>query len=215
MNKARLLFVLSRAEACRPFLTRLQAQKPLIHELLPRCCQLFLSLAEDVMLPEKIPATSGAISSLNLKDSSLYREPGHATYMRLLTQTLEGVDRDEKKKLAEEFMSASKAQLQYLKEHLPFNHVLYRSVLFADPTRRKEPELQNRGNTVANIFKRFSESEKAKILVQLGVYKTLPDDQVPPFDEVNGRVDHCTMCTLVSIFTSQPNKLRPTVKVVF
>ena len=26
---------------------------------------------------------------------------------------------------------------------------------------------------------------------------------------------HCTMCTLVSIFTSQPNKLRPTVKVVF
>ena len=64
------------------------------------------------MLPEKIPATSGAISSLNLKDSSLYREPGHATYIRLLTQTLEGVDRDEKKKLAEELLSASKAQLQ-------------------------------------------------------------------------------------------------------
>ena len=51
-----------------------------------------------------------------------------------------------------------------------------RSVLFSDPTKRKEPELQIRGNTVANIFKRFSESEKAKFLVQLGVYKTLPDD---------------------------------------
>ena len=29
------------------------------------------------------------------------------------------------------------------------------------------------------------------------------------------RLRHCTMCTMVSIFTSQPNKLRPTVKVVF
>lgn len=43
---------------------------------------------------------------------------------------------------------------------------------------------------MANIFRRFSDSERAKIAVALGIYKTLPDNQVPHFDDNNGRVDH-------------------------
>ena len=37
----------------------------------------------------------------------------------------------------------------------------------------------------------------------------------PPMCTHNMYPIHCTVCTLYSIFTSQPNKLRPTVKFVF
>ena len=184
------MFVVILAEACRPFLTRLQSMRPLIQELLPRCCQLFLALAENIMKPDKIPQTAGDIAMLNLKDSSLFKAASEATYMKTLSKTLEGLDKAEKSKLADEFLAACKAQLEYLKDHLPFKSRLLQCVIFADPCNRKLPDLQDRGNIVANIFKRFSDSERAKIAVALNIYKTLPDTEVPSFDDVKDRVDH-------------------------
>ena len=113
------MFVVILAEACRPFLTRLQSMRSLIQELLPRCCQLFLALAENIMKPDKIPQTAGDIAMLNLKDSSLFKAASEATYMKTLSKTLEGLDKAEKSKLADEFLAACKAQLEYLKDHLP------------------------------------------------------------------------------------------------
>ena len=183
------MFVAILAETCRPFLTRLQSQRPLIQELLPRCCQLFVALAENVMEPEKVPHTAQDIATINLKDSTLYKAASDASYMKTLSKTLLGVDKPEKSKLAEEFLAASKAQLQYLKDHLPLKNRLLQCAIFADPCNRKEKDVQERGNIVANIFKRFSDSERAKIAVALAMYKSLPDNLVPSFDDVNGRVD--------------------------
>ena len=67
------MFVQILAETCRPFLTRLQSQRPLIQELLPCCCQLFVALAENVMEPEKVPHTAQDIATFNLKDASIYK----------------------------------------------------------------------------------------------------------------------------------------------
>ena len=67
------MFVQILAETCRPFLTRLQSQRPLIQELLPYCCQLFVARAENVMEPEKVPHTAQDIATFNLKDASIYK----------------------------------------------------------------------------------------------------------------------------------------------
>ena len=67
------MFVQILAETCRPFLTRLQSQRPLIQELLPYCCQLFVARAENVMEPEKVPHTAQDIATINLKDASIYK----------------------------------------------------------------------------------------------------------------------------------------------
>ena len=189
-NKARLLFVHILSEANRPFLMRLQARKPLIHELLPRCVELFINLAQFVLLDDKIPENASEIAALNLKDSNIFKSPSDAGYMRTLGGTLEGLDKEGKAILAKEFLSAMKEQLLYLQTHLPFKNKLLQCVVFADPSRRTDPRLTDRANIVANIFRRFGESEKAKIVAQLAFYKSVPADQLPEFDEVKDRVDH-------------------------
>ena len=107
-NKARLLFVHILSEVNRPFLMRLQARKPLIHELLPRCIELFINLAQFVLLDDKIPETAAEIAAVNLKDSSIFKSPLDAGYMMTLRGTLEGVDKDGKVLLAKEFLLAMK-----------------------------------------------------------------------------------------------------------
>ena len=68
-------------------------------------------------------------------------------------------------------------------------------VVFADPSRRTEARLTER----ANIFRRFSESKKAKIVAQLAFYKSMSADELPEFDEVKDRVDHWWRKVFVSL----------------
>lgn len=188
-NLARLQFIVMIAHTCRPFLIRLQARRPLAHELYDQCGALFLRLAVNVIKPEKMPKKTEDIISLDLDETENYKVAREAGYVSQLADTLVDVRGTERKELYKEMMEAVKSQLQYMKTRLPYDNKLLRALAFLHPDKRNHMELGTMAQTVASELKRFNASDRARLAVQISHYKCLPGDLLPPFDSFSGRVD--------------------------
>ena len=188
LNKARLQWVAGQAEKSRPFLLRLQARHPLIHELYERCVELFNRVGSAIFRPEKIPTCGAEVAGFDLDNEENLKPSWQAAYVDVTKETLQGVPMEKKKKLYRELKAATIEQLQYLQSHLPYKSDLVPALMFAHPLRRNLDNLQTLALFTARALKRFSSADEARIATQINAYQYLP--QVPPFDPMKDRVDH-------------------------
>ena len=96
----------------RPFLLRLQARHPLIHELYEKCGELFNKVGSAINRPVKEPTCASEVASFNLDNEENLKPSWQAAYMDVLKETLQGVPVEEKKKLYREFKAATPEQLE-------------------------------------------------------------------------------------------------------
>jgi hypothetical protein len=133
LNLARLQFVVYIAHICRPFLVRLQARRPLAHELYDLCGSLYNRLAENVIKPENMPKKTEDIAAQDLEETGCFKVPREAGFVGQLTDTLASVSGTRRKELYKEMVTAVVIQLKYLQSHLPYENQLIRAVSFMNP----------------------------------------------------------------------------------
>ena len=74
----------------RPFLLRLQARHPLIHELYEKCGELFNKVGSAINRPVKEPTCASEVASFNLDNEENLKPSWQAAYMDVLKETLQG-----------------------------------------------------------------------------------------------------------------------------
>ena len=190
VNLARLQLVLFVARLCRPFLLKLQACRPLVHELYAQCEALFIRIGQLVLKEEKLPKTGEAIKKLDLSSDKIFKPSKEAGFRPMLDATLADVEEKEKLDLLREMKKAVIEQLKYLQTHLPFSDVFIKNLSFLHPDLRSSSDLATSALSVAERLKRFSAADRANLVVQIAIYQGLPSNQLPEFDSLRGRIDH-------------------------
>ena len=74
----------------RPFLLRLQARHPLIHELYEKCGELINKVGSAINRPVKEPTCASEVASFNLDNEENLKPSWQAAYMDVLKETLQG-----------------------------------------------------------------------------------------------------------------------------
>ena len=74
-NLARLKFVSLLASLCKPFLLKLQAERPLVYELYSKMGGLFSSISATIMKPSQVPQDGKGVLKVDLKSKDILLEP--------------------------------------------------------------------------------------------------------------------------------------------
>ena len=190
LNLARLQFVAAIERLNRPFLLKLQACRPLVHELYSQCVSLFKRVGHLIIKDSKLPKTGEDVAALKLTDNHIFKKSKDCEFVESVTETLKNVGDEEKDRLLREMKEAVKAELTYLQSHLPFKNKFIQNLTFLHPDNRAEDTVVTFAMEVATAMKRFTLVERNDMRTQVLQYKSLDPDQVPSFDNISGRLDH-------------------------
>ena len=187
-TKAKLKFLILICKKTKWFLTKLQSERPQIHELYIDSGTMFLEIAKLVIKPEALTNNIGDYSKIDLEENLVHST--QCGFLAELDSEFKDLDSDTRKKLRREMRAAVLAMLEYLQSHLPLVDELLSYIGFLNPDKRTTDDIAVAGRWVASKLKRFTELELARIFEQLSFYISLPGEAVPKYEgEKRDRLD--------------------------
>ena len=187
-TKAKVKFLIILCKKTKWFLTKLQSERPQIHELYIDSGSMFLDIARLVIKPEALTGNIQDYSKIDLEENLLHST--HCGFLAQLDPEMKDLDSDTRKKLRREMRAAVLAMLEYLQSHLPLDDELLMFMGFLNPDKRNTDDNAQAGKWVASKLKRFTELELDRIFEQLSFYVSLPGEAVPKFEgEKRDRLD--------------------------
>ena len=193
-TKIRLKFLSFLAQQTKTFLTLLQAERPMIHILHELALTTFQKIAKLVIKGEDVPKTAKGVVDLKLKDGEIDEElllPSRdCVYLVNISEDISKLSSQQRREIRSELRESVLAMLRFMQEKLPYDKPIYAMFGFIDPKNRDKADMPKNGVAVAKFLNRFNAEEKEKLGVQLNLYGSLPEDQIPSYDRTKDRVDH-------------------------
>ena len=205
-TKIRVKFLVLVAQTTQTFLTLLQSQKPMIHQLQELAFDMFSRLSNMVIKVEKRPTKASKVKTLDLSDSSVLLTSKECGFLACCSQDVAMLTSEDRQEMRRELRESVLATLKYMQTNLPWDKPLYEQLSFMDPMKRTASETVTNGVAVAVFLNRFTQPEQVHLSVLLGQYQALPPAEVPSYSKT-GRVDHWWV-KIFNIMTNI-NKERP------
>lgn len=190
LTKIRLKFLSFLAQQTKTFLTLLQTERPLIHILHELSINTFQKIARLVINANEVPKTAKEVVELDLKNEDILVSSRECGYLVNLEDELNKLNSKQRREIRLELRNSTLEMLRYMQSNLPYDKTIYSLFEFIDPKNRVKGDMAKNGVAVAKYLNRFSSEEKEKLVIQLNLYTSIPEDQIPSFDKTNDRVDH-------------------------
>ena len=177
-TKIRCKFLILLGQTTKTFLTLLQPQKPMIHQLQDLSFNMFTRLSNMVLKTEVRPTEARYVKNLDLTDGSIFLHSKDCGFMVCCAEEMANLKSEERQAARREMRDSLAEMLKYLQANLPWDKPLYLHLSFMDPLKRTEREVPVYGVAVAEELNRFTEPEKVNLAVLLAQYQALPAAQV-------------------------------------
>ena len=138
-TKAKLKFLILICKKTKWFLTKLQSERPQIHELYIDSGTMFLEIAKLVIKPEALTNNIGDYSKIDLEENLVHST--QCGFLAELDSEFKDLDSDTRKKLRREMRAAVLAMLEYLQSHLPLDDELLCYIGFLNPDKRTTDDI--------------------------------------------------------------------------
>ena len=180
-TKIRIKFLILLAETTKTFLTLLQSQKPMIHQLINLAFDVFKRLSNLVVKPAKRPNQPRKVKELDLSNPDNLLSTRECGFNSCCMEDVAKLGSNDRHDMRAEMKRAVVEMMKYLQANIPWENKFYTQLSFLDPVQRTDSDIPARGVAVAEYLKRFGEEQKVTLVVQLGQYQALPVDLVPEF----------------------------------
>ena len=188
-NKARVQYLIYIAMLCHPFLVSLQAAKPLVHELLPRCVILFRSILITVLQADVTQETTKDLAKIKFVEEEL-RNPKDCDFGPGVSDCLANLSNDKKSALRSELRKATVILLKHLQKNFPWEDKFINRLKYVAPKERGSDMMSGSLTFLAKHIGRHSQEELEDLAIQLNCYQVLSADLIPSFDDKVDRLDH-------------------------
>ena len=188
-NKTGVQYLIYIATLCRPFLVSLQAAKPLVHELLPRCVILFRSILITVLQADVARETTKDLAKVRFVGDEL-KDPKDCDFGPGVYDCLANVSSDKKSALRSELRKATVILLKHLQKNFPWEDKFINLLRYVAPEERGTDMMSSSFIFLAKHIGRHSQEELEELGIQLNCYRVLSADIIPSYDEKVDRLDH-------------------------
>ena len=188
-NKTRVQYLIYIATLCRPFLVSLQAAKPLVHELLPRCVILFRSILITVLQDDVAQETTKDLAKVKFVEDAL-KDPKDCDFGPGVSDCLANLSSDKKSALRSELRKAIVILLKHLQKNFPWEDKFINLLRYVAPEERGTDMMSSSFIFLAKHIGRHSQEELEELGIQLNCYRVLSADIIPSYDEKVDRLDH-------------------------
>jgi hypothetical protein len=187
-TKIRCKFLILLASSTKTFLTLLQSQRPMIHQLQGLAFDMFVRLGSLIIRPTALPARAKNVKKIDLSDAAVLLHSKDCGFNACCAEEMVSLLAEERKEVRLELKRALTDMLKYLQANLPWDKVFYEQISFFDPVKRTEQTMVANGMAIADYMNRFTEEGKLRLASQLSQYQALPLARVPSFTRQD-RVD--------------------------
>ena len=175
-NRLRIRFMIHVSGLFESFLTSLQSESPMIHQLYEKMKNLMTSLLVLVLPSDKIPRDGRKLAEVKVNEL----DPSLALNIPPSLQSdFNQLDSSAKRRLKKELRNSVIGMIDYLRDHLPLKNEIIRKAKYLNPTERENMNAKEHIVALGEMTGRFTPSELDKIAGQWTWYAMKPFEAIP------------------------------------